>query len=238
VPGIAGLLARICQSVAASEGAQTLLTDTVRWILGQQRPNGSYPSWLVDGVDEPSGSNVAWCYGELGVAAVLLAAARALHDRAVEGRAIETALICARRQTLTGTRDAGLCHGAAGNAHIFNRLFQATNDRELRDAAVFWYQSALNMRLGAQVGVGGYRTWQGTPGETLEFIWNEEDQTFLTGGTGIALTFLAATAPVKPEWDIVLLSDLEPENPALPPGRQKRELAEKVRCPRALDAVD
>ena len=46
-------------------------------------------------------------------------------------------------------------------------------------------------------------------GNPAENPW-EDDTTFLTGATGIALAFLAATSSVEPNWDRVLLSRLDP----------------------------
>lgn len=33
---------------------------------------------------------------------------------------------------------AGVCHGSTGNAHIFNRFYQATGEQVFGDAAHYW----------------------------------------------------------------------------------------------------
>jgi len=100
--------------------------------------------------------------------------------------------------------DAGLCHGAAGNAHLFNRLFQATGREEFREAALFWFSHALAMRVNG-VGVAGYLTRRAA--DDGSSTW-EADSSFLTGTRGIALAMLAAITDVEPLWDRVLLSTL------------------------------
>jgi hypothetical protein len=102
--------------------------------------------------------------------------------------------------------DAGLCHGAAGLGHLFNRLFQATGEPVLAEAARFWLEQALALRRPGR-GFGGYEarirggdgapTWVAEPG-------------LLTGAAGIALALLAATAPVEPAWDRFLLVAVPP----------------------------
>jgi len=49
----------------------------------------------------------------------------------------------------------GLCHGTAGLAHTFHRLFRATGDEALREAAIFWIRRTLDQRRpGRGVGSG------------------------------------------------------------------------------------
>ena len=46
-------------------------------------------------------------------------------------------------------------------------------------------------------------------GEGEELGWRP-DPGFLTGSAGVGLVLLAATTPVEPEWDRVLLTDVRP----------------------------
>jgi hypothetical protein len=96
--------------------------------------------------------------------------------------------------------DAGLCHGAAGLMHVFNRLWQGTGDEAFRDAAVRWAEKTLALR---GEGVGGYRSFN----PLVEAKW-DDDPGFLTGAAGIGLALLAATSDVEPRWDVTLLADV------------------------------
>jgi hypothetical protein len=97
--------------------------------------------------------------------------------------------------------DAGLCHGAAGLGHLFNRLFQATGDPGLGAAARSWFERTLQMRRPGR-GVGGYEAWQAGDGGEMTWV---ADAGLLTGATGIALALLGATTATEPVWDRMLL---------------------------------
>ena len=102
----------------------------------------------------------------------------------------------------SGISDAAICHGAAGAAHAFNRIYQTEGDPRCRDAASIWLERVLEMRKPGQ-GVGGYLALT-RPDPRSEEIW-EPSPAFLDGAGGIALTLLAALTPVEPEWDRLLL---------------------------------
>src|SRR5205814_7193584 len=97
--------------------------------------------------------------------------------------------------------DAGLCHGAAGLGHLFNRMYQATKDATLARAARFWFERTLAMRRPGR-GIGGFSTLSGKADGTR--YW-ENDPGLLTGSAGIALALLAATTSIEPAWDRMLL---------------------------------
>ncbi len=208
-PGVIALLGEACSRGVAVEVAQPLLAEAVAWLLEQQNPPGSgsrFPRWIAPG-DEAGETRVAWCYGDLGIAAALLGAARGAGEpdweRTARGLARGAA---ARSFESAGAIDAGLCHGAAGNAHLFNRLFQATGDPLLGEAARAWAERALSMRCPGE-GIGGFLSW--VPNARLERGW-QSDPGFLTGAAGIGLALLAAATPIEPAWDRALLVSVPP----------------------------
>ena len=109
--------------------------------------------------------------------------------------------VATRAANEAGVVDAGLCHGAAGLGHVLNRLYQATRDEEVGDAARFWFERTLDMRKRGG-GIGGYRALAAREDGTR--YW-EDDEGVLTGAAGIALALLAATTAIEPEWDRMLL---------------------------------
>ena len=137
------------------------------------------------------------------MAAALLAAARAVGKPDWEREALDVALAATTRPDATsGIRDAGLCHGAAGLAHLFNRMYQTTGEERLAEAARFWFQRALDLRLPGQ-GVGGFRSW-GTIGEGINDLGWRDEPGFLEGSSGVGLALLGAVSEVEPAWDRVL----------------------------------
>jgi hypothetical protein len=204
VPGVIALLGLAHAAGVRPQGAGELLEQTVAWVLSHRVPGA--PGSRLPSIVPPNGTGVfsrtAWCYGDLGAAAALLVAARGVGEVAWEreARALARSAV-ARRPEKTGVRDAGLCHGASGLGHLFNRMFQATGDEALGDAARSWIGRALSLRQPGQ-GIAGFLTLEPDVGDGERW---EVDASFLTGAAGIALVLLAATSDVEPEWDRLLL---------------------------------
>ena len=95
-----------------------------------------------------------------------------------------------------------LCHGAAGVAHLFNRMFQATGEAWLAQAARRWFAQVFQLQHSGS-GIAGYQSHvdsDATPGGS----WRTEPG-LLTGTAGLALALLAAATEIEPEWDRALL---------------------------------
>ncbi|WP_437278356.1 lanthionine synthetase C family protein [Sorangium sp. So ce375] len=209
IPGILALLAQVCESNIGGSRARELLGRGVDWLLAQPPAQGAlrFPSWRVDD-DAPGAaerSRFGWCYGDLGVSAALLRSARCVGEPRWEREAIAIARNgAARCGDSAVVRDAGLCHGTAGIAHLFNRMAQATGDAVLEDAARHWFERTLEMRhLGA--GIAGYRAWR----TDSTSCW-EDVPGFLEGAAGVGLALLGATSDVEPNWDRLLLVSIPP----------------------------
>ena len=113
-----------------------------------------------------------------------------------EREALQIARRAARRKFEdTGVVDAGLCHGAAGLGHIFNRLFQASGEEVFRDAARSWFGRTLNFRR-ANAGFGGFLVYRVT--EVADEPSWEAEPGILEGAAGIALALLAASTSIEP----------------------------------------
>ena len=204
VPGVIGLLGRCCAEDVESQRARGLARAAVSW-LRRQQPDptmAELPSWIAPGVRPDPGRRMAWCYGPLGVAAVVLQAAKRIGDEEGERWARSLAHACAAVPPEQGrTMDAGLCHGAAGNLQIFRRIFEYTGEAVFQQAADAWLQQTLAYWQPG-VGVGGFQAWSAPEGE--EPGW-EEDASFLSGSAGVGLALLGATTKVETAWDRLLL---------------------------------
>jgi hypothetical protein len=211
VPGIVALLGEVQAAGFGGGEVHELLDGAMAWLLDQKLPPESlsiFPYHVAVGV-EPRSSRLAWCYGDLGIAAALLGTARRRSEPRWEREALDLGRHAAAWPLdQAGIKDAGLCHGAAGVAHLFNRLYQASGDPLLAGAARDWFERALAMRRSGE-GIAGFLSWDA--GERDEMGW-QSDPGFLLGAAGIALALLAATTPVEPAWDRVLLASV-PANP-------------------------
>lgn len=203
VPGVVAFLAQAVAADAEAGVARELLEGAVSWLLSPRRRAGAslFPFHLVPG-KPPEDCRAAWCYGDPGIAAGLLLAARLVGQSRWEREALAIARHAAVRDPdSAGASDHGLCHGSAGLGHVFNRLFQATGDEMLRRAAVSWFERTL-------------ATWP--PARTAGKRAPEEqrvrrhdsrpvDRSFLTGTSGTGLALIAAATPIEPAWDRALL---------------------------------
>ncbi|HTR56514.1 MAG TPA: lanthionine synthetase C family protein [Kofleriaceae bacterium] len=191
-PGVIAVLARYVLAERETVRAARLLDGAMAFVLGAEPADASrrYPAWhaVEGGAPARPTARLAWCYGDLGVAVALLSAAAACRRDEWRAQAIALAVACARRSFGDAAVDElGICHGAAGAAHLFHRLYDATGEPALGDAARTWLARTVAM----------YRTGPHAPNATL-----------LTGATGVALVLLAAASELEPSWDRVLLADL------------------------------
>jgi hypothetical protein len=169
VPGICRVLARAAGDVPV---ARALADDAVRWVLAQSDADGGFPGKLSSRTRQPPPDD-AWCCGTPGIALGLWTSTRTAVDIA-RGRATTI-----DPQTIT---EAGLCHGAAGLAHLYNRLHQATGEGAFAAAARTWLRRVLELpRTGTSL---------------------------IEGSLGVGLALLAAVTPIEPIWDHLLLCDV------------------------------
>jgi hypothetical protein len=209
VPAVVAVLAGAVAARVATAKARPLLDGAVAWLLARRYAPGvgSCFGTSYNLGETPVPSRLAWCYGDAGVAAALLAAARAAGEPEWERQALEVALTAATRDAATAyINDAGLCHGAAGLGHLFNRMYQTTGEERLATAARSWFERALALRAPGEP-VAGYRAFQVEPGG--EPTWRA-DPGFLEGATGVGLALLGAVSAVEPAWDRILLVSLPP----------------------------
>jgi lantibiotic modifying enzyme len=205
VPGVIALLGQACAAGVARAKAEPLLEGAVAWLLAQRLPHTAlsrFAGLMAPGVDAKA-SRLAWCYGDPGVAAALFGAARHVNEPDWERAALDLMRgAAARAPEDAGVVDAGLCHGAAGPAHIFNRFYQATGEADFKTAARHWFNKTLELRRPGH-GIAGFVALERD--EIGEQRW-VDDPGLLTGAAGIALALLAATTRIEPEWDRMLLT--------------------------------
>ncbi len=197
--GVIALLGAACHAGLATREARSLLAAMVAWMLAHERPPDSgprFPEYYFPGVG-PGHSRLAWRLGDLGIAASLLMAARGAGQPAWLAAGRRVALAAgARRPAMADGSGAGLSDGPAGIGHVFNRLYQATGDMALAEAAHFWLDRALAEREPG-LGIAGFRvTYRGA---------RLDEPGFVRGATGIGLALLAGASHVDPTWDRALL---------------------------------
>jgi len=124
--GIASIIAFLGKAYAkniSKEKTGKLLSGAVNFLLRNEQDISKklsyFPNWAVkDGNPQPS--RLAWCYGDLGIASALFSAAKSTSNKVWEEKALEILRYSTKRTNLieNAVKDAGLCHGTAGIAHI------------------------------------------------------------------------------------------------------------------------
>ncbi len=210
VPGVIALLGRTVSAGIAKDKAKWLLDRAVAWMLKQRLPEAAvscFGDTISQGVDTRQDCRLAWCYGDAGIAAALLLAARCTGTKSWEAAALDVAQRSARRAPeACGATDACVCHGSAGLAHIFNRFYQATRDELYADAARYWLDRTLQFRQPGK-GAAGYLTWGMGANEAIEL---QPKIGLIQGVAGVGLVLLAMVSDLEPSWDRVFQTDVPP----------------------------
>ena len=199
---LALVLCKILQIMPENETAERLLKGAVEYILNQEISVAQYgcyfPAFSLESQQDITKTRLAWCYGDLGVGLAILQSGTRLHNQVWVDKGMEVLLHAASRRGLVENmvKDAGICHGTAGVAHIFNRLYRNTQRVEFIDAANYWCLEMLKMAQ-FKDGLAGYKTFVGGG-------WLAKDS-LLEGIAGIGLSLLSFVMPEDPAWDECLL---------------------------------
>jgi lantibiotic modifying enzyme len=215
--GVMAFLARAARVPAIRKRTLSMLEAATPFVLAQRlrgEGGGGFPAWVTRGGASSGPARLAWCYGDLGIAAALLAGGRATGRPEWQAEAVTLALGAhARSPEHNRVRDATLCHGAAGAGHVFNRLYQATEDARLAEVARHWFARALGDFRRPGQGVAGFLPHGLLHADVGDPSPSHPDSGLLTGACGIGLALLAAATAIEPRWDRVLMLDL-PIRPA------------------------
>ncbi|MGZ5200657.1 MAG: lanthionine synthetase LanC family protein [Telluria sp.] len=122
-PGVIGLLGHALRLGIATRHSGALLDQAVHWLRAQEDPALPHSRFGSFTGQPAQSSRLGWCYGDLGIAAVLGTAAAARGDGAL---ARWTDTLAAQRIAQPASTwqlgDDTLCHGRAGVLHILRRL--------------------------------------------------------------------------------------------------------------------
>jgi len=195
--GVVAFLATFIHVGRRDAAAVELLDEAVRGLLAHRSSSVADPSCFPD-IVQPGrygrGNRLTWCWGDLGIALALAAAGRATANAEWTGVAVVVAEEAASFRP--NVKLACLCHGTAGIAHQFRRMFDLTARDAFREAALYWYERTLDLcDQGTDVAVPAR-----TVGTSL----------VLSGAIGVGLALLAAVSAHEPMWDFMLLGDVSP----------------------------
>lgn len=199
------ILSKLVEAGISIDKCRELINGSYKYLRKQKLKGGKhlsyYPSWALESTVDPANSRMAWCYGDIGIALACMAAGKAIGDRSILQHGEELLMRSSMRKDLTENRvmDAGLCHGTAGLALIFNFECQRTGKTEFKEAASYWLTECLKMDDHTD-GIAGYKAlyhqqyggWVKVPG-------------LLEGAAGIGLTLMTFVNQRYPGWGKALL---------------------------------
>jgi lantibiotic biosynthesis protein len=202
VPGPLGVLALAYMTGFDRSDVRSAIEELTQWIIHQVSRDDWGNIW-PDGIPpvsvgpKPTATSLpSWCYGSPGIAQALWLAGSALGDSSVITFAIDTMVSVAKRpRALRNLFTPILCHGEAGLLQCIDRFANKANSHELGSFAIELTEDLMakfdsSFRFGFRNAIGNYLM---------------DDPGFLNGACGIALSLLAATQSVEPDWDRALL---------------------------------
>lgn len=180
----------------------SLAKEIIRYIKCNQNLNTEFcyfSNIIVDNEPKSGISRLAWCYGDLTIAYILFQCARRFSNKELEAYSLEIFDHSMKRITVDKTfvRDAGICHGAAGIAHIYHKMWFFTNDESFGNACDFWIGQILNLDK-FDDNISGYKSFY-APTKTYR-----SSSGLLDGSTGIGLVLLSYLTK-KFDWDYCLM---------------------------------
>ena len=198
--GLAGIFF-FMRKICTLDTVLPLLRDSVRFIINQQQDQTIYnvcSPTIVSEILNYRKSRFVWCNGDLGTAYSFMSASNILNNNEYRDIDLKVLLHCTQRNDIKKdfVQDAGVCHGSAGIAHIFNRVYQTTGDDDFKEAALYWLDDCINKSC-FNDGLAGYKVWR-------KYVWITI-KGILEGIAGIGLVLLAAISDIEPDWDECLL---------------------------------
>lgn len=186
-------LSRVYRSGAMTALNKQLLDGAVNYVLSQEIDRYLYgscfPSQSLENGDSIARSRLAWCYGDLGVAAALWQAGKVTGNKDWQDKALDVYRFSAGRMDLQDAmvHDAGLCHGTSGIAMMYAYMYRETSDPQFGNARDHWIAQTLAMSKFPD-GPAGYK--QLSMDDDKQSRW-EDCYLLLEGIAGIGFMFLS-----------------------------------------------
>lgn len=204
IASIAAFMTKLFEKGIFQKRTEKLARGSLNYILSQEIDVNKYGSYFPSFSKEQNNgiykSRLGWCYGDLGIAAVLFNASKVFSEKSWKYKSIEVlSYIANNRKDMQSNSifDSGLCHGASGVGNIFYSVWYNTKLQIFKDAADYWYNKTLEMATYTD-GLAGFKTYNKNKEEILEYI---NDNCIITGISGIGLSLLYYINEDIPKWD-------------------------------------
>jgi hypothetical protein len=198
------ILMKIHRAGIEQSKCEELIFQSMAFILNHENSEhisgGSlFPAYL-DG--KSFSSRVSWCYGDINIAISLWQCGKYFNNEFWKNKAVEILKYNTQRisNEASGVVDACLCHGTAGNATMYMRMWEETGEPLLFECAQKWYKAIESMlQFAEDKTVHGIRTWQGKDNE-WQYLWD-----LLDGSAGVGLALVSQVQGKPLAWDELML---------------------------------
>lgn len=205
ISSIISFLSEVSLIKVFKNNSQELLKKAISYVLSyeiseEKKSISLFPNWVLKDGSANKDSRLAWCYGDFGIALSIIKASKALNDEELYNKAIEILNHTTSRNDNETSLvvDTSLCHGAFGNAQIYNSIYHMTKNNVFKESATFWIESGLQMCTHSD-GFAGFKHWYGLPEGWKANI------SLLEGVSGIGLSMIDYLSEEANNWDTCLL---------------------------------
>ena len=186
---------------AGFNGAERILKSTIKYLLASKIGMDEQfviPDRIVDAEKSPF-THLGWCRGNLSIGLALFNAAHVLGDDLLKQDAEEIAVQTLQLDTMEKARirDYAVCHGTSGLSHMYNRIFEYTEDTRFQKAAERWMTYTLEASF--EDGIGQFKSWNAISQKWIN------DFGLLSGASGIGLVLIGYLTPENRLWDASFL---------------------------------
>jgi class I lanthipeptide synthase len=216
MPGLLSFLAQVHALDIRKPAIETMIRSCLPFLLSHRSGKQElycFPGSIELAPDPESGkrkvhpSRHGWCYGDLGMANMLIHCGRSLNQEDWYQMGIDIALRTTNIPFYDSLCvDSSFCHGSLGLVHQYNRLYYATGDMQFKMAAGYWLDTTRNHYFQPDRFPGGY-AFRSYNEETAR---HELISSFglLEGIAGTGLVYLSCLHDIKPDWDIIFMTNI------------------------------
>jgi hypothetical protein len=108
-----------------------------------------FPYFVGNLKSENQFSRLSWCYGDLGISYILYQSSIVFNKDKIANFAMNVLIHTTKRvsEEETNIVDAGICHGSAGVAHIYNKMWHKTQNPIFKEAMEHWILKTIEYAI-------------------------------------------------------------------------------------------
>ncbi len=202
LPSLMVLLAKCYHAGILKKECLDAISECYSFIQLYRNPNQNkdnyayFPSKIIEGEQLSYRVRIGWCYGDIGIGSALFTTGRLIDNQEYIDLGIEIYTYYATKpnQAGFGIIDAQFCHGAAGVAHMYHRMYTNTKINAFLSARDYWVNQTMDF-ANHNDGILGYKSWYGEKDGWMTCTG------LLEGIAGIGLVLSSISKASDISWD-------------------------------------